>query len=537
LWERVESDSDLTLRVRCPHYATCHYYKARREAAGAHLVVVNHALLLADLALRDLGAPGILPRYHRLIIDEAHHLEDAATGAIARRSTLRGLQRATAPLLPRGRRPGGLARLVGQHAAIGSALPPEKWPSLETAAAAAATHLGALRDGARVVLEDLAARALDPHLGPRRVEPSDEGTPFMEEVLAPAVDDLTRLLDDGVGALDGVLRLFDDLPLPANRAQSVLDVRRARRRLLVHAEVARTFLTEEPNTCRWLEPSRGRGVVSAMLVLAPIEVADTLRRLVWERLLGTTVTSATLAVAQTFDHWMRRAGLESAKTALYSSPFDHASQALLGLPRDLPRPDTPRFLEDTALCMREAIEVSGGGAFVLCTSYAAVRFYGDFLRAQLPAGQPVLVQATSGRAALLQRFRSNPNSVLVGTDSFWEGVSVKGVGLRLVVIPRLPFRVPTDPLQKARHEQIERRGGDPFRTYTLPQAVIRLRQGYGRLIRSRTDRGTVLLLDRRIHERSYGRVVLHSLPRARRINGPWRRVREELERFFGSQSD
>ncbi|MBW2256269.1 MAG: DEAD/DEAH box helicase [Deltaproteobacteria bacterium] len=186
LWERVESDSDLTLRVRCPHYATCHYYRARREAAGAHLVVVNHALLLADLALRDAGAPGILPRYHRLVIDEAHHLEDAATGAIARRSSLRGLQRSTAPLLSRARRPGGLARLVKQHASAGSALPPEQWPTLEIAASAAAAHLDALRGGVKVVLEDLAERALDPDIGPRRVVDSDEGTPFMEEVLAPA---------------------------------------------------------------------------------------------------------------------------------------------------------------------------------------------------------------------------------------------------------------------------------------------------------------------------------------------------------------
>jgi len=533
LWERVESDSDLTLRVRCPHYATCHYYRARREAAGAHIVVVNHALLLADLALRDAGAPGVLPRYHRLVIDEAHHLEDAATGAIARRSSLRGLQRAAAPLLPRRRRPGGLARLVTQHASAGSALPPERWAALEVAASGAAVHLDALRSGAGVVLEDLAARALEPDAGPRRVTPADEGTPFLDEVLAPAVDDLVRLLDDALGGLDRLLEPFRDLPLPPTRAQSVLDVRRARRRLRAHAEVARAFLTEEPNTCRWLEPSRGRGAVSATLVLAPIEVAETLRRLVWDRLPGTTATSATLAVARTFDHWMERVGLEEAETALHLSPFDHATQALLGLPRDLPRPDTPGFLEETARCTREAIAVSGGGAFVLCTSYAAVRAYGDFLRAHLPAGQPVLVQATTGRAALLERFRANPNSVLVGTDSFWEGVSVKGVGLRLVIIPRLPFRVPTDPLQKARHEQIERRGGNPFHAYTLPQAVIKLRQGYGRLIRARTDRGAVLLLDRRIHDRSYGRVVLHSLPPARRVNGPWKRVREALERFFG----
>jgi ATP-dependent DNA helicase DinG len=183
----------------------------------------------------------------------------------------------------------------------------------------------------------------------------------------------------------------------------------------------------------------------------------------------------------------------------------------------------------------EAIHTAGGGAFVLCTSVRAVREYAEACRRGLPPHIPVLAQGDAARPILLDRFRELQDAVLVGTDSFWEGVSVKGDGLRLVVIPRLPFRVPTEPLQQARHERIAAQGGDPFKALTLPQAVLKLRQGYGRLIRSTTDRGVVLLLDRRVIDKSYGRVVLAALPPARRLSAPWARVREEMYRFYAER--
>lgn len=172
---------------------------------------------------------------------------------------------------------------------------------------------------------------------------------------------------------------------------------------------------------------------------------------------------------------------------------------------------------------------------MLCTSYAAIRTYTAALRAVLPPSIPVLVQRSTGTTELLRRFRESGNAVLVGTDSFWEGVSVPGNALRLVVIPRLPFRVPTDPLRIARHERVQARGGDPFAALSLPEAIMRLRQGFGRLIRSKRDRGVVLILDRRLHTRSYGRRVIRALPPARRVNAPWRRVHEEITAFFNGQ--
>ncbi|MEQ1507879.1 MAG: ATP-dependent DNA helicase, partial [Myxococcota bacterium] len=207
-------------------------------------------------------------------------------------------------------------------------------------------------------------------------------------------------------------------------------------------------------------------------------------------------------------------------------------QAVLGLPRDLPSPDDPTFLAETARVIVEAILASDGGAFVLCTSHAAVKAYARAIR-DGAGGRPILAQGDAGRAVLLDRFRTDRRAVLVGTDSFWEGISVRGDGLRLVIIPRVPFRVPTEPLQEARHQRIVARGGDPFKALSLPDAVLKLRQGYGRLIRSHTDRGVVLILDRRIHDKAYGTVILRSLPPARRVSGPWRMVREAIAPQLG----
>lgn len=535
LWERVESDGDLTLRQRCPHYATCHYYQARRQAAAAHLIVVNHALLLADLSVRRQGGQGVLPKYQRIVLDEAHHLEDAATGAVSMQLTGRALERAVAPLLSGRRRKGALDRLRDPRHGAARALPPERRDALGPALDLVEVAAVAARDQVRAALSVLRADVIDDRGTPFRVTAENEAEPPWADLGGPRVGDVEQHLRDAAGALDAAAALFDEIVLPEADAEPVLAIGRARRRLVGHAEVARLFREVDDAHCRWVEPSRERGTSEAGLHVAPIDVAPLLGGMLWEPWPGTVATSATLAVNGSFDFFCRRVGLADAETAVFPSPFDHASQAMLGLPRDLPPPDDPGFLAATAAIVVDATRLSGGGAFVLCTSYAACEHYGAALRDALPPTWPVLVQGHGGRAALLARFRDDPRAVLVGTDSFWEGVSVKGDGLRLVVIPRLPFRVPTEPLRLARHERIERRGGDAFRAYSLPEATIKLKQGYGRLIRHRDDRGVVLLLDRRLHDRPYGATMLRALPPARRVVGPWRRVREEIEAFFAAR--
>jgi ATP-dependent DNA helicase DinG len=532
LWERIESDSDLTLRVRCPHYESCRFYQARRRAAAADVVVVNHALLLADLSIREAGGQGLLPKYARLVLDEAHHLEEAATGALASRLTARAIERVVSPLLGR-KRPGTLARLLDRHGQPKSSLPADRRQALPDAVHVAIDHVGALHTQAGAALSILAVDALPCGDSALRITPELERTDAWRDVIAPRVAELASALESAAGAIDAVSALFLDVPLKEDESQPVLDLSRGLRRLVGQAKTARAFLQEDQGVCRWIERVRTRGwVPEVSLHLAPIEIAALLRKILWEPLPGSVATSATLTVRGRFDFWLERTGLDDAPTGTLPSPFDHFTQAILGLPRDLPEPDDSGFFDASSAVVVDAVRLSDGGAFVLCTSYAAVETYARALRSALPPEQPVLVQGASGRSALLERFMDNRRAVLVGTDSFWEGVSVKGDGLRMVIIPRLPFRVPTEPLRMARHDRITARGGDPFKTFTLPEAVLKLRQGYGRLIRHRGDRGVVLLLDRRLHGRSYGPVMLQSLPPARRVTGPWLRVREELERFF-----
>lgn len=528
LWERVLSDSDLTMGVRCPHYAGCHYYRARREAAAAHVIVVNHALLLTDLALRAENGRGFLPRYDRVIIDEGHHLEDAATGVSSVRLSERAVARAVSGLRDTQRRRGALSRLVASF--------PEEGDQLAAECSALDQRLEVLGTSVAHGLELVAERLITDGSPVRVTEAVEQGEDWSMGVV-PAVRHIAQALSDSLELLDKITTRFAG-PLPEDRAQPILDVRRGQRKLTGHLTIATGFLDPDPDHCRWVEKMRLRGRLGRMAALcrAPVHVAPVLKHVLWSPIEGTAATSATLTVSGTFAHWARRVGLRAADAdeVVFASPFDHERQAVLGLPKDLPTPDDPRFLELTGQVIVEAVALSDGGAFVLCTSYAAVRAYAETLRRE--GGRRILAQGELGREVLLRRFREDPRSVLVGTDSFWEGVSVRGDGLRLVVIPRVPFRVPTEPLMEARHERVKEDGGDPFRHFALPEAVLRLRQGYGRLIRSHSDRGVVLLLDRRLHERQYGRIILRSLPPARRVVGPWRRVKEAVAETFRSRT-
>ncbi len=529
LWERVLSDADLTLSVKCPNYDACHYYRARREAAAAHVIVVNHALLLVDLALRAQSGRGFLPRYHRIILDEAHHLEDAATGAATEEISVRAVQRALAPLLDR-RRKGTLTRLV--HGP-GAKLPTAQRDLLSARAAALVPTIEGLSAGIEQAMAHVGDALEVDQVAVRVTDATEASDPWQLDV-TPTLRHLASELETVHRGLEQLVDAFDDVQLPEALQQPLLDIGRARRRLVGHAEVALGFLDGDPDRCRWVSPERSpRGHRTTRVSVAPIEVRDTLRRILFQPMPGVSCTSATLTVAGRFGFFRSRTGLDDGEEVVYPSPFDHARQAVLGLPKDLPPPEHPDFLRESARVVAEAIAASDGGAFVLCTSYAAVRAYAAALDG---TGRPILAQGEGSRHKLLERFREQRRAVLVGTDSFWEGVSVKGDGLRLVIIPRLPFRVPTEPLLQARHERILARGLDPFRAYALPEAVIKLRQGYGRLIRGHEDRGAVVILDRRLHDRAYGRILLASLPPARRVVGPWARVREELTQLFAPRS-
>lgn len=505
LQDRVESDADQTLRARCPHFNQCFYYEARRRAAAAHLVVVNHALLLRDLATKAVSnGRGVLPDFDRVVLDEAHHLEAAATGAGDSRLSALAIKRAVAGVLPIKRRPGALDRLAFRFAPTRALAP------------AAALAVAQARDSAEIGFAGLEDST---ELGKRILESPPNAEFFAE---------LVRELDQAAAALGAVEAALEEEQIPAAEVQPLLDVQRTRRRLQEQSVVAAAFLAEDEARVRFLDSGK-RGVVAAN---APLDIGAFVQQHLRDGLHSAVLTSATLAVNGSPEPWLRRVGLAGSIFQQFPSPFDYSRQAVLALPKDLPNPNDPDSFNAVAEATIAAVEASCGGAFVLCTSHDAVQKLAAKLEGALGGRHAILRQGRGRREQLLSRFRDDRGSVLVGTDSFWEGVSVKGDGLRLVVIPRLPFRVPTEPVAAARYERLVKEGVDAFRAWSLPEAVLRLRQGFGRLVRTQSDRGAVVVLDRRVHEMWYGRVFLASLPPARRVVGPTRMVMEQLRAFF-----
>lgn len=557
VWEQVVSENDNCLRARCPYYSECFFYSARRKAAAADILVVNHHLLMADLALREeidnYTQNAVLPPATRVVIDEAHHLEDVATTYFGMRLTFRTLDRVLSRLQS-SRNPAkgvlpALSLLLGSVESTGDILLAEgaiRWiddrllprrASLATDAEECFRHL-----------EDLYER-LAMRLGAGSQETKLRVTEALRETeewhrLCERVTELASALDEYAVSFLGVLDRVAQLSESSGNQTRYLATELAalQGRLSAYAAALLEFIEEDESQCRWLERSRGIRAGSFLSFhSAPIQVGGLLRRALFERFSTTVLTSATLAVDRSFAYLHRRLGItdvdppERVRTLRIDSPFAFETQARLLVPTDLPDPTRPGHGNDAREAIRLALHVTRGGTFVLFTSYAALNQTYVGLQEELQRmGLVVLKQGDLSRHVLLARFMQDPRSVLFATDSFWEGVDVRGDALRSVIIARLPFRVPSEPIERARVEAIEARGGNAFEEHALPQAAIKLKQGFGRLIRSRSDRGSVLILDSRIAHKRYGRVLLDSLPPARQVIGPSHRVFDEMARFFQS---
>ncbi len=556
VWERVCSESDSCSRGRCPDNKRCFVGKARREMAKADLLVVNHHMLFSDIAIKqeagDFTAQAVLPHYKRVVFDEAHSIEDSATEYFGLSATLLGAKATFGRFLrqERGRERGLLPTIKAMLIKECPQLSMDKFegiqkliemkiaPGLGESRNAVEDAFLALRELASIcsgqIGRDVKWRLTEEVLYDKRLRQ------IHNERVVPAVDGVTRLLQD-INELHRRLRAIppkeneDEPPLVAEKAQ--LQAYAGRLERMANALLEGTSEELKKNTVRWIEVD-ARNDQMVKIARCPLDVGPPLAEWVYGHLDTVLLTSATLTVQRKFDYLFQRLGLDRVEegrttTALLDSPFDYREQAMLCLLEDMVDPGSRDFLEDAVTAIRRALEITKGHAFILFTSFYALDFtYRQLAEELRRGGITPLKQGEAGRTQLLDRFRADANSVLFATDSFWEGVDVAGDSLQCVILPKLPFRVPTEPIQQARSEAIEARTGNAFMGYAVPQAVIKFRQGFGRLIRRRSDRGVIIVLDQRIITKRYGRVFLTSLPDLRIVQGERETVFEKMEQFF-----
>ena len=517
VWDAVAAESDLCTRLKCPHFDRCFAFAARRRAAEADVVVVNHHLLASDLAVRiasdNWQEAAVLPPYRRLVLDEAHHLEDIAAHHLGQQVSMLGVQRLLGRLERNGRGllPTLAAELASHNDLMGAA-------SRDLLGRTVLDALGAARRWAEELFGRL-ARRLDAE---------------------PAQAPVLRLTDSFETIAD---RLSNDDPAEM-RTRLISELRGVVRRLDTAAEGLKATLqpvgyrAPAGAAVRWLE-KRGRRTPNLTLSAVPLDLAPVLKDALFDRVETVVLTSATLAAGGEFTFLEERLGLSLPPSRvtvreILPSPFDFGAQCVFGIPTDIPEPrdDESGHGAAVARVLLELAHASDGGIFALFTSHGALRRAAEAVRGHVGARWPLLVQGEGQRDQLLRRFRDAGSAILLGTDSFWEGVDVPGRALRVLILAKLPFKVPTEPLTAARLERLTQAGVDGFTHYLVPLAALKLKQGFGRLIRTKSDVGAVVLLDRRVVTKRYGASMLEGLPPAARAIGNWSEVRQELEEFF-----
>jgi len=556
-WEELCCESDQCSKAKCPHYNGCFFFAARRDAASADLLVVNHALLMSDVVVRQeagYDSSAILPPFKRLICDEGHHLEDVATSHFASQLSRQGLSKLIGKLqYPK--KPGKgilpqlsnmLAREIPEeldelYLAIASILEDRLIPECGKLSDSLTRTMDAVGMALLALLKRSGATQGEHTL---RLTPSVYSTAAWQEIEGNSTN-LAKQISTYTVAIKDCCKACEKLPdeTAARFASIITDLKGIRGRLESASSNLLFFCENDNKFCRWIEVHKGSKGMSVKLCFAPLEVAASLRSAVFEKFRTVIITSATLAVSDKFSYLKKRTGIDllpkdRVTELLLASPFDFARQAFVGIPSDLPEPASPAFASAIEDFLMNAVKITQGRAFILFTSYELLSRIYDRLKIPLDSiGLTPLRQGEASRHILISRFKKEKNAVLFATDSFWEGVDVQGKALELVVITRLPFRVPTEPLLEARAEHISEEGGDPFREYTVPQAVIKFKQGFGRLIRSRDDRGAALVLDVRVLTKNYGNSFLKALSGTKPYAGSRAETLEKMNLFFTSLTE
>ena len=459
IWPLVTSTNDNCLGSDCPLYKECFVVKARKRAMEADVVVVNHHLFLADLVVKESGFAELIPEAEVMIFDEAHQIPDIASQYFGQQLSSRQLQDLAKDII------------IAYRTEVRDVQQLQK----------SADRLAQCAQDFRLALG----------------EPGFRGN--LRDLLSdPNVMRMLTLLDDALELCYDVIKL--------SLGRSALLDATFERAALYRSRLRRLRTIDEPGFSYWYECSARHFT----LALTPLSVAERFREVMDNRKAAWIFTSATLAVNEQLGHFAERLGLSQAKSLILNSPFDYAQQALLCVPRNLPEPNRPGGARQLARMMKPLIEANKGRCFFLCTSHAMMRELAIEFRASMTL--PVLLQGETSKGQLLKQFIDAGNALLVATSSFWEGVDVRGDALSLVIIDKLPFTSPEDPLLKARMEDCRLRGGDPFNDVQLPDAVITLKQGVGRLIRDVEDRGVLVICDQRLVSRPYGALFLNSLP-------------------------
>ncbi len=484
IWDKVASDRDNCLGRKCPTYDVCFYFKARNEMHEADLLIVNHHLLFSDLAIRRIDpSAGILPNYDYLIIDEAHHLEATAT-----HHTSLEISNTKVKWL--------LDALHNQRNETGTA---SRFDSTQLINA-----VDEAREQANLFFDTVAEYFADTdrYTATKRI---DENS--VAEVFAKG-----NVLDAPLSRIEKTLKQLHDNATTDDDEQELASYYNQCKRLREELDL----MIRQPDTdyIYWVETSSWGRTPRILLNATPINVSRMLQENLFDAKESVVMTSATLSTNRNFDYFKNRIGISECQELLLHSPFNFKEQVKIHIPRSMPDPNSTEFIPAAIQEIKHYLKLTHGKAFILFTSY---KMMDEVYEAVAPYLAEIGIDTFKqggelSRTDMLQAFREDTNSVLFGTSSFWEGVDVRGEALSSVIITRLPFEVPTHPVIEARVKQIKEQGGNEFMEFSLPEAVLRLKQGFGRLIRTQTDQGIVVILDSRIRTRSYGKLFLDSLP-------------------------